>query len=176
MHLCMAQTRQAGAGSIRRMTLPHDGGLPENEGGACAKGRFARPFLFRGPRRAAQLVIFLTVLGATACRRAARPEPGIIVKSQIAPRPARVGPATVTIQMKDIAAKPVSRATIQVEADMSHPGMSPVFGEAEEIGPGSYQARTDFSMPGDWVVLFHIQLPDGQKIERQMDVRGVRLN
>jgi hypothetical protein len=78
--------------------------------------------------------------------------------------------------MADAARKPVTRAAIMVEADMSHPGMSPVFAEAKETKPGSYTAPISFNMGGDWVVLLHIKLADGRKIERQMDVRSVRSN
>lgn len=63
-----------------------------------------------------------------------------------------------------------------VEADMSHPGMSPVFAEAKEITPGSYSAPINFNMGGDWVVLLHVKLADGRKIESQMDVKGVQPN
>ena len=45
-----------------------------------------------------------------------------------------------------------------------------------ETSPGSYRATLDFTMGGDWVVLFHITLSDGRKIERQMDVKGVASN
>jgi hypothetical protein len=31
-------------------------------------------------------------------------------------------------------------------------------------------------MAGDWVILLHIVLPDGQKLEQQFDVSGVRPN
>jgi hypothetical protein len=31
-------------------------------------------------------------------------------------------------------------------------------------------------MAGDWVILLHVTLPDGKKLERQFDVRGVRPN
>lgn len=86
-----------------------------------------------------------------------------------------MGTATVAVQLAD-GAKPVTDATIMVEADMSHPGMSPVFGTANEMVPGSYQAHINFNMGGDWVVLLHIKLADGRKIERQVDVRGVRTN
>ncbi len=95
---------------------------------------------------------------------------------QVTPNPVRVGPATVTIQITDAARKPVGHATIEVEADMSHPGMAPVFGEAEETTPGNYLAHIGFNMGGDWVVLLHIKLPNGRKIERQVDVRGVHSN
>ena len=52
--------------------------------------------------------------------------------------------------------------------------MAPSFKTATETAPGQYQARISFDMAGDWVVLLHITLADGKKMERQMDVRGVR--
>jgi len=67
-------------------------------------------------------------------------------------------------------------ARIAIEAEMSHPGMAPVFGEAREIEPGRYQAHLTFAMAGDWVILLHATLPGGQKLERQIDVRGVQPN
>jgi hypothetical protein len=87
-----------------------------------------------------------------------------------------VGPATLTVQLTDSAQKPIAHAKLEVEADMSHPGMAPVFGEVEETTPGNYLAHLSFNMAGDWVVLLGIQLPDGQKMERQLDVRGVQPN
>ncbi len=54
--------------------------------------------------------------------------------------------------------------------------MAPVFGEAKEVVPGRYQAHLTFEMAGDWVILLHVILPGGQKLERQIDVRGVRPN
>jgi len=52
--------------------------------------------------------------------------------------------------------------------------MSPIFAEAQETVPGRYQAHLDFQMAGDWVILLHVTLPGGKKLERQIDVRGVR--
>ena len=112
----------------------------------------------------------------TACRRAENAVPGIVVKQEITPRPARVGPANVSIKMSDPSQKPISHAVIMVEADMSHPGMSPVFASARETAPGSYRAPIKFNMGGDWVLLLHIKLADGRRIERQMDVKGVLSN
>ena len=59
---------------------------------------------------------------------------------------------------------------------MNHPGMAPSFKTATETAPGHYQAGVPFNMAGDWVVLLHITLADGKKIERQLDVRGVLPN
>jgi len=62
------------------------------------------------------------------------------------------------------------------EADMSHPGMTPVFGEAQEVAPGQYQGSLEFAMAGDWVVLIHVTLPDGRTVEREVSVPGVTTN
>jgi hypothetical protein len=59
---------------------------------------------------------------------------------------------------------------------MSHPGMAPVFGDAKEVAPGQYQGSLEFAMPGDWVVLIHVTLRDGRKLERQVSVPGVSTN
>jgi YtkA-like protein len=110
------------------------------------------------------------------CSRPAAPSASIAIEHEISPEPARVGPAVITIKLADGAGKPVNEAHIGVEADMTHPGMSPVFAEAKETDPGRYQAHLEFPMAGDWVVLLHVTLPGGAKLERQIDVRGVRPN
>jgi hypothetical protein len=116
------------------------------------------------------------ILALSSCHRADGSLPGVTVQEQISPQPPRAGPATVAVDLADAARKPITNANIMVEADMSHPGMSPVFGHANETAPGAYRAQINFNMGGDWVVLLHIKLPDGRRIERQMDVRGVQSN
>jgi len=101
---------------------------------------------------------------------------GFSIRQEIAPLPARIGKETVFVHLDDNSGKPVTNAAVIVEADMMHPGMSPVFETARETTPGNYEAQIVFSMGGDWVVLLHIRLADGKKIEQQMDVRGVRSN
>ncbi len=135
-------------------------------------GRVAVP-LFCGT-----LLIFTCLAAAdlTACRKSAGPNQDVSVQVKILPQPVRPGGSTVTIQLADRSGTPISHAHIKVEGDMSHPGMAPVFGEASETAPGSYQAHLDFNMPGDWVVLLHIRLNNGKKIEQQVDVRGVEAN
>jgi len=115
-----------------------------------------------------------TVTGG--CHQASDGVAVIAVKESLQPQPARVGPSVVGVELSDTAGKPVSHASIMVEADMTHPGMSPVFADAKEIAAGSYSAPINLNMGGDWVVLLHIKLSDGRKIERQMDVKGVQTN
>ena len=137
-----------------------------------ADGRRTAAFRRLGPILMAACV---ATGSAAGCRRAADADTAkdISVQERISPQPVRVGDATIAIQLADASGRPVTQAKISVEGDMSHPGMSPVFGTAIEISPGIYTTHLDFNMGGDWVVLSHIVLPDGRKMERQIDVSGV---
>jgi hypothetical protein len=92
------------------------------------------------------------------------------------PQPARVGPVTITFSLKGTEAKPMTGARITLEGDMSHPGMSPVFDNAVEIAPGRYQSHLVLGMAGDWVILLHGTLADGERVEQQFEVMGVQPN
>jgi hypothetical protein len=79
---------------------------------------------------------------------------------------------TVSFHLRE-AAKPVSGAQVSLEGDMTHAGMAPVFADAHEVAPGQYRGNLTLNMPGDWVLLLHIRLPDGRELEDQIDIRGV---
>jgi hypothetical protein len=111
-----------------------------------------------------------------SCSRPMGSSSFVAIEHEISPEPARVGPATITLKLANSAAKPITGAHVAIEGDMSHPGMSPRFAEAKETDPGRYEARLEFPMAGDWVILLHVTLSDGKKLERQFDVRGVRPN
>ena len=113
------------------------------------------------------------MLGA-GCHRSAELAPATIVQHEISPDPARVGPVTITLRLAGRNARPAGGARITVEADMTHPGMSPAFGEAREIAPGCYRGQVQLGMAGDWVILVHAVLPGGRMLDQQFDVRGVR--
>jgi len=114
-------------------------------------------------------IVLLTV----ACSRSAAKSSTSVTDREVSPHPARVGPVTVSFHLND-AAKPVSGAQVSLEGDMTHPGMAPVFAGAHEVAPGQYRGSLTLNMPGDWVLLLHITLPDGRKLEDQIDVRGVQ--
>jgi hypothetical protein len=52
--------------------------------------------------------------------------------------------------------------------------MRPVFGDAREVSPGRYQGTLDLPMPGDWIVLFHITLANGQTIDREIKIQNLQ--
>jgi YtkA-like protein len=110
----------------------------------------------------------------SGCRKTSESPPDIVFEGKVAPDPPTKGPATVTLKLADSAGKPIVGARVNLEGNMSHPGMRPVFGEASEVSPGRYESALEFTMGGDWVILFHITLPDGRNLQRQIDVKGVR--
>jgi YtkA-like len=112
----------------------------------------------------------------SGCRRSATQAVDLVIEPEVLPRPPRVGSSMVILKVRDAAAKPVTGARIELEGDMSHAGMAPVFGETKEYGPGDYRGRLELTMAGDWVILLHVTLPGGQKVERQVNVPGVRAN
>ena len=115
----------------------------------------------------------IATLLLAGCRTVASPDSGITFAWTIAPQPPRVGNATFTVNLLDRTAKPVTGAQVKLEADMSHPGMAPVFAKAAETAPGNYIGHLQFSMAGDWVILVRGALANGQRIDRQVDVKGV---
>jgi len=136
---------------------------------------------FRARGLSAACRLFITALAcataliAVGCRGLTEPTPDVRVEHEISPCPPRVGSNTVNLKLTDFAAsKPLSGARVRLEGNMTHAGMTPVFADAKEVGPGRYRATLELTMGGDWVVLVHVVRPDGRQVERQVDVKGVR--
>ena len=130
-------------------------------------------FQTRGRLLLAAVACACALLGV-ACRLT-EPTPDLRVEHEISPSPPRVGATTVNLKLTDFASsKPLSGARVRLEGNMTHAGMTPVFADAQEVEPGRYRATLEFTMGGDWVVLVRLTLPDGRKIERQFDVKGVQ--
>jgi hypothetical protein len=85
-----------------------------------------------------------------------------------------VGPATLTLTLRDAAGAGVAGATVRVEGHMTHPGMTPILTTAADRAGGLYHADVTFTMAGDWVLLVTAALPDGRRVERRIDVANVR--
>jgi len=112
----------------------------------------------------------------TACSRPNHSFGSVTIEHQISPEPPRVGLVVLNLRLSDSSAKAITGAQVALVGDMSHAGMAPVFGEANEIKPGQYQGRLNLAMAGDWVILLHITTAGGQRLERQIDVNSVRPN
>jgi YtkA-like len=118
-------------------------------------------------------VAVIVALFVSGCARSGESPVDLTVKHRISPMPPRVGPASISLGLTGPGGEPITGARITVDCNMSHPGMGPVIADAREIQPGQYDAPLSFSMGGDWIVLLHITLADGRRVERQFDVKGV---
>jgi hypothetical protein len=124
--------------------------------------------------RAVFVALLLASLQAAGCARSARATYDVAFVCDSDPKPPRVGPNTFTIVLRGKNDQRLGGARIALEGDMSHPGMSPVFGEAREIAPGQYRGTLDLNMLGDWTVVFHITLANGQSFDRQVQIPHIR--
>jgi hypothetical protein len=122
------------------------------------------------------VAVFFALVFGVGCHRQPNTSIGIRVEFQIKPQPVRVGAVVISFALTDEANHPMTGVEITVEADMSHAGMSPVFAQANEVQPGRYETHLSLGMAGDWVILLHGALPNGEKLERQFDVRDVEPN
>jgi len=123
--------------------------------------------------RKKSLLFFLFLTLAVACQKTAKP-PDITVQYEIAPQPPRAGAVTIDLKLTDKNGAAVGGARVDLEGNMSHAGMGPVSVEAKEIQTGKYRGTLQLTMAGDWIVLVHVTLPDGQTLQRQIELSGVR--
>lgn len=115
--------------------------------------------------------LFLAGCGKPAVKATGQP---LSIDYEISPQPPRVGLATITLKISDSAGKPTTGASVKMEGNMTHAGMAPSFGTARETAPGRYLGPLDLSMGGDWIILVHLTLPGGEKVEKQFAVKGVQ--
>jgi hypothetical protein len=121
------------------------------------------------------LTVFLALFSGCSSHQPYESTPGLAIKHEISPDPPRVGSvATLTLNLSDATAVPITKARVALEADMLHPGMVPRPFEVKELAPGRYQSQVQFEMAGDWVILMHITLPGGYTSDRQFEVKGVQ--
>jgi YtkA-like len=144
-------------------------GLAGTKPAASNKRRFGQ---VGPPRWRFVLALAVGLLPVLGCHPRG-PSSGVSLESEIMPQPARVGPITVSLKLSNPSGQPVSGAHVALEGDMSHPGMAPVFGDTKETAPGRYQGSLQLTMGGDWVVLTHITLADGRKLDREIALSDV---
>ncbi len=122
------------------------------------------------------LVVLLCLAGlAAACGRiqAARPagNPNVVFSLAVQPNPPVVGPAELAITLLDQAGKPIEDARLQVEGNMTHAGMQPVFGQAAGGQGGRYTASMNWTMSGDWVVTVKATMPGRGTASQDLPLR-----
>ncbi len=86
------------------------------------------------------------------------------------PNPPAAGEGYVIVTVTDAAGQPVDVLSLRVRGDMTHAGMIPEFGVAEESANGVNRVPFNFSMGGDWILSVEITMPDESAIEREFNV------
>ena len=123
--------------------------------------------------RKSVIALCVCIVIAQACRRQSESLPDLTLTHEVSPQPPRVGPLTITLRLADASGKPATGVRIKLEGNMSHAGMTPVFSDARETEPGRYSSTMELSMAGDWFFIVHMSLPDGRKLDRQFEIKGV---
>jgi hypothetical protein len=129
--------------------------------------------VFLGRSSLVALCISLALLHG--CRHQAASFEDIRIAYEVSPQPPRVGPTTIILSLAEPSGRPITGARITLEGNMTHAGMAPVFAGAMEVEPGRYRATLQLSMAGDWVVVAHVNLATGRKLDHQFEINGVAL-
>jgi hypothetical protein len=122
------------------------------------------------------LFLLLSLFGVViaGCDSTTERHSDISLNWEIEPDPPRVGKSTMHITLTDSTNQLITGAKVELEGNMSHPGMKPVIVTAEENKPGHYSADFEFTMGGDWFFIITSTLSDKRVVEREITISGVR--
>lgn len=86
------------------------------------------------------------------------------------PDPPHAGPSRLIVRLTDAEGVAIRDAEVEVEGNMTHPGMQPLHAKTRVTPDGSYDAPFSWSMPGDWFVTVTARLADGRTLSRRFDL------
>ena len=113
-------------------------------------------------------------LQANGCSKSSSSANDVVLTCESDPKPPRVGKNDFIITLTGSGGQHIAGARVQIEGDMSHVGMSPIFGETREVAAGVYRGTLDLNMRGDWTVLVHVILMGGQTFDREIKFQNVQ--
>ncbi len=82
-----------------------------------------------------------------------------------------VGETALEVTVRDGAGLVVQGASVQARGDMTHPGMTPIFGIGEETAPGIYRVPLNLNMGGDWVITIDVTSANGLSATQQVNLQ-----
>ena len=94
----------------------------------------------------------------------------IVIEMETRPSPPGPGPGTLLFNMTDGQGQPIDNVKLDVEGNMTHAGMVPVFAQVVGGEDGLYEVPFEWSMGGDWIVTVKATLADGSLVTRQFEV------
>ncbi|MCA8993239.1 MAG: FixH family protein [Planctomycetaceae bacterium] len=116
---------------------------------------------------------FLSII-SYGCQESTTPGMQVSATLDITPSPPTVGEADVVLTLTGAKGELLTGGEIEIEGNMDHAGMKPVFSKLTETAPGKYTGKLEFTMGGDWFVLVTGQLADGHQLNEKVDVPGVK--
>ncbi len=119
------------------------------------------------------LVFFSLLFSSDCSSKTPKPVTKVTVQLEEPGKTHHVGPESITLKLRDAQGEIIAGAQVELEGNMTHAGMAPIFGQAIEVAPGMYRAMMQFSMAGDWVITLRARLSDGQQVEQQFEVKVV---
>lgn len=78
-----------------------------------------------------------------------------------------VGPGRLIFTLRDDADHPIDSAALNIEGNMSHAGMVPVFAQTTGGENGRYVVPFKWTMAGDWILTVDVSLADGRVVSGQ---------
>jgi hypothetical protein len=119
-------------------------------------------------------MLLMAVVCACGCGSTVQDSPDLHAHLKLDPSPPVTGPAKVLLTLSDAAGRRLQGAAVRLEGNMNHAGMKPSFADLQEAEPGTYAGTLNFTMGGDWFILVTVTMPDGRRLERKLDVLGVK--
>lgn len=121
-----------------------------------------------------RIIAVAFVLLAAGCGRIQTTSPAdgadLSVDFSVEPAEPAVGPTQLRIILTDAQGQPVDDATLNIEGNMTHAGMTPVFTQRSGGDKGQYLVPFEWTMRGDWIVTVEVTLADGRGVTRQFPV------
>ena len=119
------------------------------------------------------IVIGLLIILVPACGRIQTgqgQDSEVSIELTVEPAQPAVGPAQLIITITDQNGQPIDNATLEIEGNMTHAGMVPVFAQTTGGENGRYTVPFEWTMGGDWSVTVEVSLEDGRTIFREFPV------
>ena len=89
-----------------------------------------------------RLPALLLVAVLLSCHRPGAGGDGAQVEMKVIPQPPVVGTAEIEIFLRDEKGNPLEATRVEIEGNMTHPGMTPTFGTAEPQGAVTATSRS----------------------------------
>jgi hypothetical protein len=134
--------------------------------------RAPRPDRRRGPRLRARARVLpvLILLACSGCGSSTASATDIAI-TLLPPGDALVvdREARLEFTLADAEGRVLPGGSLQIEANMTHPGMAPIVAPAVDEGGGRYRVAMRFTMAGEWVLWIKGTLPDRRPVDRRLE-------